>query len=467
MERIDLGDNSAKFIIQPSDTLSTIHTLLTAFMAFRGWSLISTVGTVASTQFTAVYTSMTLGGSMKRIKFLYGTEGNTLRLGIAVANEVDKTVGLAFSDFIGDSFSGIYSHLIRSGSAQILYVFASPQWCYATATSSETSIIKTLTTNQYRTSDTCYDVVSRQDGSVYYSRFTSPLPFTRDGNVMSVNGHIVSRNVSSYNGQETLLPSIYAHCAQRYRYTNDKWQTSYIIGTVNDGGTNVTFQKAGVTGCCELLDTDSTSPFVYVDTCGLMQRPLVDDQIEYALMDALNMNKRNHGISSLLEPARGKGTVCLTAGDPREFSDINLGKALLKFGGKNLLQNIQLSSNSIGYNGVMYGIFATQADYPANFMQEVFLRVDEHYKISDTGEIRKFFVIPGYSRLYGNFNRRRWRNSAYGDYSQDHIYWQGVYEGNPSTGYRRGSSSTRSSGLWVDNNASFDIKQYDSFLIPA
>lgn len=39
-ERVDLGDNSARFIVSTTDTVESIEYVLTPFLNFRGWTLI-------------------------------------------------------------------------------------------------------------------------------------------------------------------------------------------------------------------------------------------------------------------------------------------------------------------------------------------------------------------------------------------------------------------------------------------
>lgn len=461
MDRIDLGDNSVQFVVLPTDTLDTIHTMVTAYLNFRGWTLIGISGsTTTGAYFYATYASSTLSGGTKRIRLMYHTNGSTIRLGLAVSNETGNVVGLDASDTT-DVNADVFFHVVKSTSTIHLYCFASPRWCYVTATRGNKNP-KTYSVPVPFSSVTSYERYTRWDGSYGYSSYRNPVPFVFDGSAMWINGRIVGKNVSSYKGDETLLPSIYSYVNTRV----DTGPGNSSFGS-RTSAANMAFEKSGVTGCCELLDTDSANPFVYVDTCALLQRPEVDSEIEYAVFDALNMSKSQHGISTILEPVRGRGTVCLTLGDPREYSNLSLGKAALKFNGKNILQPIQVSNKAVGYNGVMHGILATQADIPTNFLNEVFLKVDQNYNLSDSGELRKFFVIPGYAKMTADFNRRRWLMDDWKETVQEAVYYGSVYEGTPIKAWERRSIGVYSNGGWTNVHGSFTVQQNDSFLIPA
>jgi hypothetical protein len=326
MERIDIGDNSAKFVILPTDTLATIHTAVTSFLSFRGWSLINTVGTVASSQFVAVYSSPTLNGGTKRIKFIYAVMAKEIMLGIAVANESDTTVGLNPEDLKPTGPINSQAHKIKGESTLILYCFASNRWCYVTAGKVDGSIVNVI--------ELTYQdhIVS---GLGLGGWLLGPyIPFVLDSTEVVVNNKVVSKHVNDYVGSETLLPSIYAHCDQRYQQRPNVTYKNDRLGTLCNNPSLI-LHKAGVTGCCELTDSDSTSPFVHVETCSLMSRePETQNKLEYNILNEILCSRSTNGVACIAEPTKGGHFATLNSGDPIEYSDITLGKEALKFNGK-------------------------------------------------------------------------------------------------------------------------------------
>lgn len=86
-ERVDLGDNSARFIVSTTDTVESIESVLTPFLNFRGWTLIGSAVNFGASTFT--YSSPTMKGGTKRIRLAFFTTGADIYLGISILNELE------------------------------------------------------------------------------------------------------------------------------------------------------------------------------------------------------------------------------------------------------------------------------------------------------------------------------------------------------------------------------------------
>lgn len=468
MERIDLGDNSAKFIVSPSDTVESIQEVLVQFLRFRGWTLIQLAGE-GTPKFTATFSAVNVNGSTKRIKLHYVNIDGKIYIGTSILTPLNEAIGFGEEHFSPTNhFARVNMHLVRANADIHFYCFASPRWCYFTSTNSAGAPAETITLADIWNGEFLYEVLRNWNTEYGYYSYFGQLHRCRPTHVGTyVNGVKISKHIKEFEhgeGEGPLLPSIYDHgdvlLAPPY--------SSYCVSLLQDVTVAVTSLR--VTGCSELLDSDSTQPYALIDSSSIYRRMGLHEDIQNELVECLTLLPSNGKLVPILDAETAGSSPCYVISDPIDYSNINFSKQNFKFDGGNLAHHVHIASPKKGYNGELSGIIATQPDSRENFLKEVFLRVDDNYRLSESGQLRRFFVVNGHTSVQARVNARR------GTYNpNDHnyqiilqrYYFTSYYPGDKGWAYRGVGVSNVLKEKWQDNMVNVNTNRNDAFLVPA
>lgn len=461
--RVNLGENSARFDIGTYDTVAEIESVLRTFLNSRGWTLIGSAVNFGASTFT--YSSPTMKGGTKRMRLAFFTSGSgfgsTIHLGISILNEVGSNeTGYLANLFTTDPLYEYQTFLIKSRVVVQFYCFANPRWCYFTS-----KIGSYLYDINFCTPTEAANVHS-WDGKQYIK---SRLNILLTKSPIAVNGKVVSKSIPEefYNNTSGVLDSIYGH-------SDIDPISPLIVTTYQTTLSSVpTFNasKSSLRGCTEILDTDSPRPFAILDTASLLTSFADEKDIERAIKKELTNTYYKDSqkmLGNSFEMTNGNLTACYLLGDSTHYGDISLGVDNFKISGKNLISAIHTSSKNYGYTGKFYGLVLTQANKPTKFLEEKWLRVDENFNPSPNGELRKFFVVPGYSRVSSS-SRRQWNFSSNTTKFASWVNHLNILNTGTEKDWRYLNDSQKSRLLFRGDweTGSFEAEDYYSFLIPA
>lgn len=460
-----LGDNSARFTIRSSDTVESIESVLTPFLSSRGWTLVGSAVNFGASTFT--YSSPTMKGGTKRIRLAFFTSGSgtysTIHLGISILNEVGSNeTGYLANLFTSDPIYRFQTLLVKYSDTAYFYCFANPRWCYFTSNKGSSGY--EINSNYFCTVTVAGNVHS-WDGKQYIK---SRIDIILTKSPIAVNGKVVSKSIPAefYNNTSGVLDSIYSH--SDIDPISSLTEMNYPTTLSSTPG--FSFSKFSLRGCTEILDTDSPRPFAILDTASLLTSFADEKDIERAIKKELTNTYYKDSqkmLGNSFEMTTGNLTACYLLGDSTHYGDISLGVDNFKISGKNLISAIHTSSKNYGYTGKFYGLVLAQANQPTKFLEAKWLRVDENFNPSPNGELRKFFVVPGYSKV--SSYRRQWNFSSSVTKFATWVNHLNILHTGPENDWRYLNDSQKSRllfrGDWEMRR--FETADYYSFLIPA
>lgn len=442
-QRYDLGDNSAYFEILPSDALSQIISLLDGFMLYRGWTKVATVSINATLQ-KYTYSAPNKNGSSKRlgvyISGASGSNGGTLKL--AVSSLTDTLAPVGFNDAMATSTSPLFTtqwQTIRSASAtHFLYCFANPQWC------------------------------------LFLARLSTGMS---NPNAVSGAGQRTWTNGSSWRGAR--CNEFFPHTAWGWRdvrsYPKDGRVPAWYdfdgtLGTsefveMNDAVNSWTMTRFGAMGTVELMDSMLANPNMHIDLATALHQPddLIPEQCHAAAI--LSSGVTTDIVYPCNSPEGGQARLCNLLSDVSDYGNAAFSDEAFKYpwNNKKIIQEAQFASK-LGFLGSAFGLKITQASN--NILEEVSLRVDENYRLSATGQLKRFIRVPGQFNYGGKYLRKYWTYYPGKVLTlRNRMVWSSL---NETTGTVSPYWDTaKLDGFWTTQHDNFSYKNYSSFLIPA
>ena len=449
--RDDIGDNSCSITITPVDTIDSILVQITNYLAFRNWIRISTNTVGLDTILT--FSAPNINGGYKSIRITIRRENisgssYSLLLGVSVLNATGRECGITSMRMNESSGKGSMQ-LLRSPTSNVrLYCFANIKWCYFITTDVQGGLINKVSVPPYSVITSYIYSSGWTSSHGDWSRLDQPLQVRLESMPVTLDGYTVSKNIGQWEGDPAAVPSVY-----------DYWPTSSNRATPSNGG-SINYERMSLMGCSELLDSPLDYPFIWADTAAIMRRHEENLSMVDVVHDRISMAGRMNGsrvYAAALNPQVGIVQPCGLIGDISEYRNLNQSNSGLLSGGKSLVQPLNFSARNYGFIGRAIGLFATEAKTRTDFLNPVWLKVDDNYQLDEAnGVSRKFWSVPGFSRNYMGGNRHLmagYNGEAYSLYYQlkDHL-----------SGWSRSPIQTN----WRSNVTEQSLC-YCTFLIPA
>lgn len=431
--RYDLGDYTCRIQVGIADTVSSVLDEISNFLSGKGWIRVnsSTAGSVRKDTFRSTKS----GGGFKW--FTLVTTGNETGLGTDVLGGITVHDD-QFSNPIGYYEELSEGHKLKTWSSRFLirtnvindvYVFAHPKYAMfinkRNGAARPGTGIKSSKLADYK----FMNIIGSLAGGVI--GFKDPFSATT-GTKGSIDEWSKDLNPpTTYNKADFSLGVPYYPGSTFYGYgTVSKLQMFGSGGSViqtsgvllqqaipmtsvqRDGNSNLLtyydVEGYGATGILEgdsavchvdtakiLLNADSSDDIVFREGKDLVETPFAPVGADKDQRRIQILNGSNGKLVGLYD-------------DELAYTNLDLGFDTFKIEGKNIINELVVSSPEaprIKFSALK----VVQALDASNFMREVWLRVDNDFNLNATGQLRKFFMVPGGSRHFNNCLPWRWK----------------------------------------------------------